>query len=77
MQFCRPNTSSINNRNAATSLSSIDTKIAPSSRKNCFNSIKRGYIMHSQRSCRSSVSPSLPTTSPNQRRISGEFTLSL
>ena len=66
------------------STSSMQMKMEPSGRRNCRNSMRRGYIMQSHLSCLVRSSPSLPTfaasgptTSANHFLISGAFTLSL
>lgn len=77
MKFDGPKMSSHIIFRLACSLSSILMKIAPVSLSKRRSICKRGYIMHSHLSCREKSSPSLPTTSPSQRRILGSFTLSL
>ena len=65
MKFVFPKISSIIRRRYVTSISSIETKITPSSANSFCSSFKRGYIMHSHLSWRVKSSPSLPTTSPS------------
>ena len=74
-RFSSPNTSSIRQRRWWTSLSSIDTKITPSSRSISRRSLRRGNIMQHHLSWR--VRSSRSTTRPSQSCMRGEFTLSL